>query len=381
MIPRGTLMTALDMLVLEPADGGGFVLGAEPPPWLALLGAAPSPAEPRAFDHLLPFLEAFLPDAEAAWSSEPPRRVRSCIWTQVTPSGEALHLEASALRVGSSRLLVVTRADALFEEQRRVLQRARELSQAHAALSHEIERKDVLIHCIVHDLAGPLNSILGVLSLLEERALATAEADLVHVAVQAALRQRELIREILDTFAAERTALDGASDDFALAPDLFATLAQVLEALGPTAASRGVRLSCSPAGPKPLPVIGDERRLSRVLVNLLENAIRFTPKGRSVRVHVGEEPASVRVAIEDEGPGVPAALATHLFQKFACGRDPSTGTGLGLYFCRITVENWGGAIGYEPRPEGGARFWVRLRRAPEAPRDAGGEDGQDPGRR
>lgn len=261
-----------------------------------------------------------------------------------------------------------------------MLQRARELSLAHAALSHEIERKDVLIHCIVHDLAGPLNSILGALSLLEERPQEGEGANLVRVAMQAALRQRELIREILDTFAAERTAIDVAYDDFAVAPDLCAALAQVIEAQTPVAASRGVSLVGPAPCAGPCQVIGDERRLVRVLVNLLANAIRYTPRGRSVRVLVDQEPGSVRVAVDDEGPGVPPDVAAHLFQKFARGRDPAAGTGLGLYFCRITVEHWGGAIGHEARAEGGSRFWVRLRCAPPS-RGAGRADGEDPGRR
>ncbi|HEY8091492.1 MAG TPA: ATP-binding protein, partial [Polyangiaceae bacterium] len=84
---------------------------------------------------------------------------------------------------------------------------------------------------------------------------------------------------------------------------------------------------------------------------------------------------AVRLLVEDEGPGVPPALLPHLFQKFARGRDPAAGTGLGLYFCRITVESWGGAIGYEARPGGGARFWVRLRRAVAA----GEADREKPG--
>src|SRR5262249_43939625 len=152
----------------------------------------------------LPFLEAFLPEAEAAWAGQQ-ARVDSGCWTEMTACGEELHLEAAAFRVGPAEVLVITRDDTLFNEGRRVLQRARQLSLAHDALSREIERKDVLIHCIVHDLAGPLNAILGSLSLLEERALPGIGAKLVRVALDASLRQRELIRDILEVFAAERS--------------------------------------------------------------------------------------------------------------------------------------------------------------------------------
>ena len=65
--------------------------------------------EPLTIESLLPFLEAFLPEAEQAWSGDGAGRADSCLWTQVTTSGEELHLEATALRVGASQLLVITR--------------------------------------------------------------------------------------------------------------------------------------------------------------------------------------------------------------------------------------------------------------------------------
>jgi signal transduction histidine kinase len=67
----------------------------------------------------------------------------------------------------------------------------------------------------------------------------------------------------------------------------------------------------------------------------------------------------VVIAVEDEGEGVAAETLPRLFEKFA--HDPRAGgTGLGLYFCRITIEQWGGGIGYEPRVPVGSRFWIRL---------------------
>ena len=363
---QGSLIAALEKLALKRLRDGSFALYDEPPRWFHLLGLeTPEGDESLKIECLLPFLEVFLPEAEKAWGDEGAPRVDSGCWTERTPDGEEIHLEATALKVGDSPLLVITRNDALFLERRHVLQRARELSLAHGALAREVEKKDVLVHCIIHDLAGPLNSILGSLSLLEEQPSQENSAELIRVALKAAMRQRELIREILDTFTAECDTLDVPYDDVARAPDLRAVLAQVTEALAPVASCRGVRLTISPeagTGP-PCKVVGEERRLARVLWNLIENAIRFTPPGKSVRVLWYDEPSGVRMAFEDEGMGVQPAVAPRLFQKLARGRDPAAGTGLGLYFCRITVEHWGGVIGHEARPEGGARFWFRLRRA------------------
>src|SRR5262249_40028972 len=102
-------------------------------------------------------------------------------------------------------------------------------------------------------------------------------------------------------------------------------------------------------------------RLFRVLTNLLDNAIRHSPRGGVVRVSARPENSSIAVFVEDEGPGVSARLMPRLFEKFARGWDSPSGSGLGLFFCRITVGNWGGGIGYERRAEGGSRFWIRLR--------------------
>jgi K+-sensing histidine kinase KdpD len=98
----------------------------------------------------------------------------------------------------------------------------------------------------------------------------------------------------------------------------------------------------------------------RVLANLVDNAIRYSPANSTVSIDVHREDSSVLATVDDEGPGVPPEVLPLLFAKFAKGRERSAGTGLGLYFCRITVERWGGGIGYEKRQPRGSRFWVRL---------------------
>jgi len=126
-------------------------------------------------------------------------------------------------------------------------------------------------------------------------------------------------------------------------------------------------------------VAGDELRLFRVIGNLVQNALRYSPPDAVVRITVddddsldhatlpggdGEGARAIVVGVEDRGSGVPPDLLPHLFHKFARADEGTPGTGLGLYFCRITVERWGGTIGYEPRAEGGSRFWFRLPKWP-----------------
>ncbi|MRG93060.1 sensor histidine kinase [Polyangium spumosum] len=358
-----SVLASLGKVVLERQRDGAFVLRGSPPDWYArLTQGVPAAHTPIRAETLFPFLEVFLPEAEGVFRGEGPTRLDSDIWCETAAGGEELPLVASALKLGPRCLLVITRCDELFRERRLLLQRARELRFTYDALSREIEQKDILMHCIVHDLASPLQTILGVLSSLDERHAPGEEGVLVELALEAALRQRAMIREILSVFASEHGDLDATHEETAVS-DLRAGIGRVVAAQELTARGRKVRIEEDVAAPHLL-VIADEPRLVRVLSNLLDNAIRHSPVGGRVRVAAREDGPNVEVRVEDEGPGVPAALAPRLFQRFSRGNGPEAGTGLGLYFCRITVERWGGSIGYDAPPEGGARFWFRLRKAP-----------------
>jgi signal transduction histidine kinase len=224
----------------------------------------------------------------------------------------------------------------------------------------ELEQKDILVHAIVHDLVAPLHSILGVLSLLGEKTQHEPEAGWLGLAARAANRQQELIGEILDVFTTEVAALEQVSPG---GVELSSVLDRVVDEREPVARSRRVGIERDTT-PTPAYVLADEMRLFRVLTNLVDNALRYSPPGGIVRIPTRREESTVVVSVEDEGPGVAHDLWPRLFEKFARGRDRSAGTGLGLFFCRISVENWGGAIGYEGREGGGSTFWIRLKSAP-----------------
>src|SRR5262249_62275176 len=107
-------------------------------------------------------------------------------------------------------------------------------------------------------------------------------------------------------------------------------------------------------------VVGAPARLERVIFTLLENAIRHSPVRAAVRVGITADAAGVVVTVDDEGPGVPPDLVGTMFEKFSQARANTGKVGLGLYFCRITIESWGGTLGYTPPATGGAQFWFRL---------------------
>ncbi len=351
------LIAAFQAVLFERMPDGTFVCRSSVPEWCnPKCRSALRPGHPAAIDEVFPFLVVFLPDADEAWRNRKWRT--STLWTEQGAHGEDVHLEATATYVAETPVLVISRNERLFRQQQLLLQRARELRMTHRSLVRETEAKDVLVHAIVHDLGAPLHSILGALTLLEEQPLDSSSLAWVKLALSAAMRQRAMIREILDVFTAEHGVVEGQSRGDG-APDVHEVVAEVVRELGPVAERKGIRVDVGPRS-APAAVLGEAPRLVRVVANLLENAMRHSPREGVIRVSIEHENEMIRLVVEDEGPGVPAALRPRLFEKLGRDRVRSTGSGLGLYFCRITVERWGGRIGYEPRDGGGARFWIRL---------------------
>ncbi|MFY9751978.1 MAG: response regulator, partial [Candidatus Acidiferrales bacterium] len=102
-----------------------------------------------------------------------------------------------------------------------------------------------------------------------------------------------------------------------------------------------------------------------------ENALRYSPPQSKVVIGLEDQGAAVLAFVDDQGPGLPKDVpAARLFSLFSRGKENPGKAGLGLYFCRVTVERWGGTIGAETRAAGGSRFWFRLLRAHEAPQEA-----------
>jgi signal transduction histidine kinase len=349
-------VTSFDGVAFEKLADGRFVAQTGIPTWCRAIRPGVRWDAPLVIADVFPFMTVFLPEAERAWRSEERARAESDFWAESDAKGGDVHLLAAAVRVGEARALLVLRNERLFLRNQSLLQRARELRMVHASLMREIEQKDILVHAIVHDLAAPLHSIIGALSLLSEQTQPSPDGRWVRLALDAAYRQRELIGEILDVFTAEGGAPVAVGSE---GVDLCAVLERVVAEREPVAQTRRIRI-VKELGSFAAAAVGDETRLFRVLTNLLDNALRYSPEGGAVRVKAGCDGASCTVFVEDEGPGVAAELLPTLFEKFARGRDRASGSGLGLFFCRITVENWGGGIGYEPREPRGARFWIRL---------------------
>jgi signal transduction histidine kinase len=250
-------------------------------------------------------------------------------------------------------------------QQRLMQQKGNELSLSYQRLIKEIQKKEILLHCIVHDLAGPLLGIKGGYELLANENLSASGRKFLEIGLRQADKQEKLIKEILQAFAAEVESLDSFTMDPAQAPDAAQAIKEVVEALQPAFALQHVKLQSAPTldTTRNWKVVGEKSRLERIISNLTENALRHSPPDSTVSVGCyADEGDQVLIAIDDEGPGVPPEVAPTLFQKFSQGKKGKGKVGLGLYFCRITVEHWGGIIGHAPGPVKGSRFWFRLPR-------------------
>jgi signal transduction histidine kinase len=223
-------------------------------------------------------------------------------------------------------------------------------------------RRD-LIGNISHDLRSPLTSIQGYLEtlVLKEAELSAEERqEFLQVSLRNASNLQRLVEELF-----ELAKLDARQVQLRLEPVQVAELAQdVALKLAPEAQAAGVSLSVEPGGELPL-VNGDVAMLERVLTNLMENAVRFTPSGGRVRALLRGGPGTVQVTVSDTGIGIAPEDLPHVFERFYRGdRSRSSGShngaGLGLAIARQIVELHGSALAVASRPGEGAEFSFTL---------------------
>lgn len=231
--------------------------------------------------------------------------------------------------------------------------------------ARSLEKQDILLHTIVHDLASPLSGIVGCLTAIEDGVESGEDLTrLIGLALRQAHRQESLIQQILDVF---RATNEERPDVAAPPPDVVTVSRRLVESLEPSFALHQVGLRFEDRrGFGRARVVGEETRLERVLANLLDNGLRHAPEGSEIEVQLSGDDDQAKVSVLDEGPGVPPERESELFQKLRQGSNRGK-LGLGLYFCRITVQRWGGQLGYAPRPGGGARFWFSLPWSREQP--------------
>lgn len=360
------IFAALDIFVLERLDVGKFKIIGNIPKWVRRFCRKKLELGTEILipEEDFPFVENFLIDAEEYWQNNDEKPLKSGIWSDLDISGKEFHFEASALFTNQKKILLIEMMSDAYIEKQSIIQQARENKLNYQHIIKENQKKEVLIHCIIHDVAGQLSGINCCLALLELENLTEKGKERLEIGRKQTIQQEMLIREILNVFSTEVKSLESFKDNAETAPDVLVSVRDVVELLTPTFALNQIRLQISEDIDTSADwrVIGDKSRLDRILANLIENAFRHSPPDSTVTVNLQQQGGYIVVSVEDEGSGVPEEIADSLFQKFTQGKKKPGKSGLGLYFCKITVERWGGEIGFTPREGGGSRFWFRLLR-------------------
>jgi signal transduction histidine kinase len=227
------------------------------------------------------------------------------------------------------------------------------------------ESRELITETMVHDLRSPLSVILGALDMIMDPGADTPQADpettaeALTIARRSAHRVLSLVESLLEIARLQTGTLETS-----LVPTSLKTLADtVVGELFPQAQEYGIHLISHIPQDFPL-VRADPGKIIRVITNLVDNALKFTPTGGEVQLTAHLSPNHMAtVLVSDTGPGIPPEFQHKIFERFtqvpgAHGRR--RGSGLGLTFCRLAIEAHGGHIGVEPRPGGGSIFSFTL---------------------
>ncbi|HEX6244269.1 MAG TPA: HAMP domain-containing sensor histidine kinase [Polyangiales bacterium] len=206
---------------------------------------------------------------------------------------------------------------------------------------------------VAHEIRNPLNAAINALDVLRDPEVSGQRDDLLSIAFEC-LKRNEALTEALTLHV--RPAADLSSRPCDVRECVETTL-KLLQ-------HRTERLSIHVDLPPNIEILAPARAFSQALLNLLDNGLRAARS--SLWVTLTEDASIVRLAVEDDGPGIPPAVQSRIFDPFFTTRDVGEGTGLGLHLSRRLAREAGGELRYEPKVGGGARFVLELPRIDQA---------------
>ena len=223
----------------------------------------------------------------------------------------------------------------------------------------QVERfREEYLSLISHDLRNPLTSVLGMAQWLQRTLNQQGlrrEAHSAEAMVNSARRMSAMIQDLVDSTRLETGQLDMHKES----TDLFTLVHDIAERVGSVEDRARIQLESPEWVP---PLMADRERIERAIVNLLSNALKYSPAAAPVVVRIEQQGDQAIVAVTDRGEGIPAEDVPHLFERFYRTKagQKAGGLGLGLYITRLIVEAHGGQVCAESEPGKGSRFYLSL---------------------
>ncbi len=232
----------------------------------------------------------------------------------------------------------------------------------HDAVIWAQQRKEELINLVVHDLKNPIASILANAHfLVREPNLSDDAREASRDIHEAADSMQRMVLNLLDISRSEEGALVPRLSEV----DVPSLVEEVLSVMTRRANERQQTIQVD-LSPEVKRNVADRDLLLRLLENLLDNALKYSPPGGTIRVEASSPNGFLDFSVRDEGPGIPGAYRERIFEKYVQLEDTAnslarTSRGLGLVFCRLAAEAHGGRIWVEDNSPRGTAFKVRLR--------------------
>lgn len=251
----------------------------------------------------------------------------------------------------------ILRAKTTAEEGERVKSKLlADIQQNYVRLKDLEDLRDDFTHMVVHDLRSPLSSIAKCLALLETDArvkLSDTEMLYLREAFKLTRYLSDMISSLLDVARLESKEMPIKLETC----DLMQLAAMGFETMGPEVSEKNIEVACPT---EPITVACDREIILRVFVNLIANAVKFTPQGGCISIEAQRTQDEVRVTVSDTGRGIPAEFHQKIFDRFFQVETRKYSSGIGLTFCKMAIEAHNGRIGVESEIGKGSSFWFVL---------------------